>query len=153
MELITAKIIGLAEIQRALEEMPRGIARRFLRIALTRAANLWREEMARLAPRLKPESVTASRWLSIALGKSYRVPGFLAAHIGLQSRVTSDLEGEVRVGPVKKAFYALFLEFGTRKMPAQPFIRRAYEGMKEAVLAKLVELGKQIVAGDFRARS
>ena len=51
----------------------------------------------------------------------------------------------------KKAFYGRFLEFGTAKLAAQPFIRPSYESKKsvalEASKAKYLELAKEAING------
>ena len=51
----------------------------------------------------------------------------------------------------KKAFYGRFLEFGTVKMAAKPFIRPAYDTKKAAALqaskAKFLELAKEAING------
>lgn len=45
----------------------------------------------------------------------------------------------VEVYPSKDAFYAAFLEFGTTKMKADPFMSRGYENSKEDVEDLIVE--------------
>lgn len=45
----------------------------------------------------------------------------------------------VEVYPSKNAFYAAFLEFGTTKMKADPFMSRGYENSKEDVEELIVE--------------
>lgn len=45
----------------------------------------------------------------------------------------------VEVYPSKDAFYAAFLEFGTTKMKANPFMSRGYENSKEDVEELIVE--------------
>lgn len=45
----------------------------------------------------------------------------------------------VEVYPSKDAFYATFLEFGTTKMKADPFMSRGYEISKEDVEELIVE--------------
>jgi len=51
----------------------------------------------------------------------------------------------------KKAFYGRFIEFGTARSPAQPFIRPAYDSKKSAALeaskAKFLELAKGAING------
>jgi len=48
----------------------------------------------------------------------------------------TDITGYVGVFKGSKAFYVTFVEFGTSKMPARPFLRRAVFGNK----AKIVKL-------------
>jgi HK97 gp10 family phage protein len=137
--LVECEVKGLEEIQHALESVPRAIARGLLRKAMARAANIWREEMARMAPRLVTVKLARNP-------KQVRLPGDLARHIGIKVLVNSDLEGSVQVGPSKRVFWSKFLEFGTYKMSAHPFIRPAFESMKSKVLDKFVEEGKAIIS-------
>ena len=52
---------------------------------------------------------------------------------------------------VKKAFYTRFVEYGTVRSPAYPFIRPAYDAKKEAALqaakSKFLELAKGAING------
>lgn len=52
----------------------------------------------------------------------------------------------------KKAFYGRFVEFGTRKMPARPFIRPAYDSRKAVALQqskqKFIELAQEAIDGN-----
>ena len=51
----------------------------------------------------------------------------------------------------KKAFYGWFVEFGTAKTPAQPFIRPSYDAKKSAALqaskTKFLELAQKAING------
>jgi HK97 gp10 family phage protein len=60
--------------------------------------------------------------------------------------IISDVENdEINVGPDQQgtAFYGHFLEFGTSKMAAQPFLGPAYESNKEVVQEKMAEVIKR----------
>lgn len=150
--MVKVEIKGLQEIQAKLESLQHNVARRLLRNAMRTAANVWREEIIRRAPRRS---------------------GILARSITMQQTVNGELEGEIRVGYFKRAWYAIILEFGRRaskkgeKLPgittsksrkskgasysqARPFIRPAYESKKEEVLQKFVEEGKKILADEAR---
>lgn len=142
---LTVEVKGLAELQRTLQEMPRDVARKVLRTSLREAAEDLREEMATQAPR-----------------KS----GLLASHFNLRVRLTSnELAGTAHVGPEGKVYYpggdrshgvatgrhphrgglvpvvsvARFLEFGTSRMPAHPFMRQSFETLKSALVDKITE--------------
>lgn len=57
----------------------------------------------------------------------------------IQGRMTGDTEGEVAVG----VDYAIYQEYGTRTMPAHPFLTPAAEAVRpafEAAAAKLAEV-------------
>lgn len=47
--------------------------------------------------------------------------------------------GEIEVGPGKDAFYGHFLEFGTSKMSARPFIAPTFEKEKSAIERKMAD--------------
>lgn len=58
-----------------------------------------------------------------------------------------------KAGSDKDAFYGRFVEFGTSKMPAQPFLRPAFEETKtKAVEMFKTELAKKIDSAVKRAR-
>jgi len=69
----------------------------------------------------------------------------------LAEGMTAELEGvkgtkaTVRIGPDKEAFYGLFHEVGTKKMPARPFLRPALDERKaEAEKAVADELRRKL---------
>ena len=45
----------------------------------------------------------------------------------------------VEVGPGKEGYYGKFVEFGTVKMRANPFMARGYETSKERAVDKIAE--------------
>jgi HK97 gp10 family phage protein len=137
--VIETKITGLRELGEALETQPREIGRNIMRKGLKRAAGLWREEMK--------NTVRRGFHVFDAKGDRSREWGFLADHIGMKVSLRGDeLQGSIAVGPVKKGFWAMFLEFGTSKMPAFPFIRQAFETRKAAVLDKFVDTIREELA-------
>jgi HK97 gp10 family phage protein len=70
--------------------------------------------------------------------------GFLKDHIGMKVSVSVKNDtGNIKVGPVKKAFYAMFPEFGTRHQPAKPFIRPAFEGNAQSALDAFINKLKE----------
>lgn len=141
---IEFKISGLKELQDKLDRLPRQAAKECIRTGLKAGAFLWEQDM------------------------QFRVrkhTGFLAQHIAARITIRGDeLAGVAAVGPEKTDYpdrgggyrkktikgrlrnvgriaashVAAFLEFGTRKMPAQPFIRPAFEDRKQEVLDEFV---------------
>src|ERR1700685_1355397 len=114
---VTCKIEGLQALQEKLEALPTKLAKRILRPALTDAGEIIQQAMGIAAP---------------------RNTGFLTTHIDLDVVVHNDLQAEVRVGPDKAAYWALFSELGTSPHtetskdgkswtnpgePAKPFMR------------------------------
>jgi HK97 gp10 family phage protein len=151
--MVTVKINGLDQIQRALEQIPKVVADKAIRGGLRKGAESLRERIAANAPR---ES------------------GFLANHFNVKVRVMhNELAASAFVGPASKTYYpnigdrrvgvstgkhgqkggalpvasvARFMEFGTSKMAARPFIRPAFESMKEAILDTVVKSIQEAIA-------
>lgn len=59
--------------------------------------------------------------------KAPRKTGKLATSITHEVKEPTRTGVEVAIGPNTKAFYGLFQEFGTSKMPAHPFLRPAFD--------------------------
>lgn len=145
-DFVKIELTGFKDLQELLEKMPLRIARRLLRNAILDAVNVWKEEIQLRAPKLSQDKQTKSK-------KSARRAFWLSDHILAKVSVDSDLEAVARVGPAKSAFYAGWLEFGTQKMRAKPFIIPAFEAMKEVVLARFVKAGQKIVAEEAPKKS
>ena len=88
----------------------------------------------RAALRLAAQEM-AMVWIEAIVNKAPRNSGFLAEHVTyLIQYHDSGSHLELKVGPTRAAFYAIFLEFGTAFMAAQPFLRPAYEEHKDEVV-------------------
>jgi len=148
---VDVKIEGLDALSRRFDEVPPKIARAIIRRALRASGQIFRDELER---------------------EVRRRTGFLAAHIGLTVKTSRDeYAGTAAVGALKANYpletrgatlpttgrrpdraristtisadaVARFLEFGTRKMPAFPFIRRTFEGQKSAALNTFIAAAK-----------
>lgn len=103
----TVKIIGGAELQRNLDALSTRLSRQVQRQALVEAAEPIRTSMAQMAPRAPGAPDIAS---NIVIGTA-RLP-----------RQTA-----VSIGPAKGFFYGFFLEYGTVRMRAQPFMRPSFD--------------------------
>lgn len=154
MSSFTIQIEGLKELEKALKELPLEIQKRPLRSAVSAGAKEIADEAISKAPvgqtgNLKKSLYRyRSRRLS-AIGKETFLVGVrkgkgIYGNTNLNRRLN-------RVGKTYKtqgeAYYWRFLEFGTSKMPAQPFLRPAYENAKERAVQIIKErLGKAIEA-------
>lgn len=69
--------------------------------------------------------------------------GFSKRTLRLVSRINKhNKSAEALVGPVREAFYATqFVELGTARMPARPWLRPAFESSQDPVLK---EIGSQL---------
>lgn len=118
------EITGLKELDRALQELAWPAARRALRKGMRQGANVIRDEARAKAP------------LDTGLLKRQ-----------IRTRERSEQEGNMRfaVEIPRSVFYGRFIEYGTSKMPAKPFLRPAAEGKtEEAVTAMRDALSEAI---------
>jgi len=109
---------GGPELVQALRTLPESVQGRVLLEALKRAAQPVIEDAARLAPRRRAAGVAASLVIEVVRG--------------------ADGGKTIAVGPDPAHFYGIFLEFGTRHMPARPFMRPAWDAQVQKVLDQLV---------------
>ena len=117
-------IIGLQELGSKIDMFSQQVERAAIRKAANAGANVFRNEMRRLAPVRQDQR---------PMGSKQRTPGYLKKHIGRQGKATWD-GYTVAVGPMKSAFYGRFLELGTSHQGANPFIRPTFDGQKTAAI-------------------
>jgi hypothetical protein len=133
------KITGTRELQQALEVLPFQVARSMVKKSLGRAVKPWQVEMKSKVRQ------GWHVWKSTIVGRSHyggrsREFGVLSRLIGIRVRLNSDeLGGTAQVGPSKKGFWALWMEFGRRGGRKFPFIRPAFDSKKDEVLALYAE--------------
>ncbi len=90
--------------------------------------------------------------------KTYKVrlvaPGFLSRNIGSKTFISKDKTfAKAMVGPKREAFYGTaFVERGTSKMAAQPFLVPAYEANRGAVLERFKVRLKAIIEREAKKR-
>lgn len=154
----TVQIKGLRELAKALNELPDRVARNGLRVAVYAAAKVVRDEAKHKAP------IAAQ-----ALGPNQPPPGTLKRSVimkqipELSGRTRQTFFVMVRHGKKYRkqgkkgnlsqdAWYWRFVEFGTRKMNARPFLRPALEAkrheavhaMKERLALRIEEEAKKL---------
>lgn len=138
-KIVTINIAGLDKIQHELEVVPRRDANKILRTALKDGAGEILQGMHREAPK-------DSGFLDEHFGSriSLKGGGLVAgtAFIGPQGKINYPKRGTGgrggRMRTIAVASVARFLEFGTSKMPANPFMTRAFESTKESALFKII---------------
>jgi len=145
---VTVQFEGFAELAKALHELPERVARNGLRAAVNAGANVIKKEAISKAPELTG-ALKANLYQKQIREKSG--PVRQTFYVGVKNGVakyakTAANRRAGKVGVYKNAgstFYWRFIEFGTSKMPAKPFLRPAFEGQKEnavkAIGAKLDE--------------
>ena len=143
------KIEGFDELARKLRELAPAMRKRVLRNALSAGARLVRDDAKRAAPVLS---------LSGDLKAPYRKPGTVRDAIRVRSskvaRRAGDVGVYVNVKPAKSGargaksptdpFYWRFLEFGTQKMSARPYLRPAAAKLDAALEVFKTQLARWI---------
>jgi len=114
------KIEGFKELAANLRALPDALQRSVILDALTDAAEPMRARMGQLAPR-RPGAPDIADNIGISVANRIGDVG------GGRWEARSDTEHAVAVGPTKNFFYGLFLEYGTIKMAARPFMRPAFD--------------------------
>lgn len=128
----TVEVIGLKEAVRALRRLP-GVAADESQTVM----NVTAFQVSRSASSLAPRS---------ADGSHGHAPGFLASAIRWKAGRLSAV-----VGILRAAFYWRFVEYGTRKMAAQPFLRPAADSFRhdhrERLVAAMARAASRIARG------
>ena len=119
----TIALRGADELLKGLQELEPAIAKKILRSAMRQAAKPILDEAKRRVPVLTGE-----------LRKSLKIRALKRNNKGRIGVVISTEKGFFK----GETFYGAFLEFGTKKMPAKPFIRPAFEANK-ARAVRIVE--------------
>jgi HK97 gp10 family phage protein len=141
------------DLKRKLSEVPKAMRKRVLRNALAAGAREVRDVAKRNAPVLT---------LGTSLKAPYRKPGTVKQAIRVRTskadRRAGDVGVFVNVRPAKAGqrgaknpndpFYWRFLEFGTKKMPARPFLQRATSALPKALTIFQERIAKWIQETD-----
>ena len=124
MEAAKVEIRGLRELERKLKQLEASVRKAIISEALAGAAEIVREEASRRAPK---RTGTLAR--SITVGP-----------------VKVEKDGaSVDVGPSKEGWYGRFVETGTIKMAAKPYLRPAADENRERVQAEFVQAVRQAI--------
>ncbi|WP_374349164.1 HK97-gp10 family putative phage morphogenesis protein [Chitinimonas sp.] len=116
---------GLAELGRALDGLGPKIERKLMRRALRAGAVLIRNAAIARVPK---DSGAAQRSIRVVFRRGE--PGVIVVNV-----VAGDLsESNQRKFGQKSAFYVRFLEYGTARLPARPFMRPALDDRASAAV-------------------
>jgi HK97 gp10 family phage protein len=157
----TVKVRGLDQLLKNMEQLPRELSSKnggIVRSALFKATKRVRDRARQLAPK---DSGALSRGVIAVRDKNPRANGASERYmIAVRIKVTKKLKAKARRNAKGKidyrsigiAWYWRLVEFGTRGdriskktgrnsgvMPAQPFLRPAFEGEKQAALSDFKE--------------
>ena len=140
-------IAGLDTFAQALKLLPHNISRRVLRGAVAAAGKVIRDEAKARAPvhsgpvaKGHPPPGTLKR--AIALGRSNRLskPGKEVYHVFVRNSAIAGSKGKkIIAGGKFDAYYWRYVEFGTSRMAARPFLRPAFEVKKEEAIGAITE--------------
>lgn len=159
------KLSGLRESVAALRALPREIAGSNggpIRGALYAGAKVIRDEAERLAPE---DTGNLKRNIYIYRDRDPQSSGvvehyMILIRVGRRSKRAKQAYRMGRLNPRLRAlggmdaWYGIFPEFGTAKMPAHPFMRPAFEAKKmSAVSTFIVELRKGVARAAQRAKA
>ena len=138
---IDVNIDGLKELEENLLKLPEDLAKLGLGRAARKAMTLLELAIAFHAPKLTGKLKRGIKMRSKFIGDGVQ-GGTIVVSIGLQLSPKED-----------SVFYGRFLEFGTVKMPAQPFMKPEFDAHAQEVLANFgKELGEEIEKVARRAK-
>lgn len=147
----TVRIEGLAQLDRALRELPQRIANRGLRASVYAGAKVIRDEARSRAPKAaqslgpkQPPPGTLKR--SVIMKQIPELSSLTRQTFFVTVRHGKKFRKQGKKGNLSQdAWYWRFVEFGTRKMRARPFLRPALEAKRrEAVQAMKDRLSERI---------
>jgi len=139
--MMEVKITGLEEIKKALNQLPIEIQQKALRSAVSASAKVVVDEAIAKAPAGDTGNLKKSiyRYRSRSGSGTGRETYLVGVRKG--KRAYADTAKNRRLNRVGKkytvqgeAYYWRFLEFGTVKMQAKPFMRPAFEGSRSKIL-------------------
>jgi len=134
-----SRIEGLEDLARSLREMPKDVRQNALRAGMRAGAVAIQKEAKSRAPvdtgrMQKNIYVKRIRELVTELSEGW----FVGVRMG-PKRTKDKATGKVSKDYSNDAWYWRFVEFGTRHVPARPFMRPAFESAKEAAVNAIAE--------------
>lgn len=143
---IEVRVTGLDELKARLAELPDKLRRRALRNALAAGARLIRDAAKAAVPVLatptqRRNSGTVRNAITVRTSKEAKRAGDVGVYVNVKPAKGQQRGAKSPTDP----FYWRFLEFGTSKMPARPYLRPAAEAKAQAALdAFSAKLGPQL---------
>lgn len=118
---VRVEVTGFKELEHALAELPKAVAKSVLRTALKKAGQPVVDAAQSLAPRDTGK-----------LAESIEIKTSLSRRQRRRRQKAGDVEQFI--GPSTKAPHGHLVEFGTVKMAPRPFLRPAWDANKDRVL-------------------
>ncbi len=134
---------GLRELQVALKALPQGIARNVLRGSVNAGATVIRKEAQSRAPvsegpKRAGQSPAGTLKRSVYQKQVRELSSLVKQTFIVGVRKGKKYRNQGKKGNLSQdAWYARFVEFGTSKMAARPFMRPAFEAKKGAAVAAI----------------
>lgn len=126
-------VLGLDELSKKLKEMPVKLARNGLRAAVNAGAEVIRKDAMTRVPVLTGRLKKALYKKQIREKSSASQQTFF---VGVRN-------GKKYKKADKDAYYWRFLEFGTSKLPAKPFLRPAFDSKKNQAVTEIAKKLKE----------
>jgi HK97 gp10 family phage protein len=128
-------ITGLSDLEKRLSEFSDRVGKNILRGAVSAGAAVIRNEARLKAPKDTGEMV---RDIMIKRAKEIKGSGDVTYQVFVRTGKKSRLAGKKR-NVARDSFYWRFVEFGTSKMSAKPFMRPAFDTQKEKAVERIRE--------------
>lgn len=139
------RLTGFKELAEQLKELGPRVARNSLRRAASAGATIIKDEARNLAP---VDTDEMRRDIMVKRERENRDGGLMASYsVFVRSGKKSRLAGKRR-NVQRDSYYWRFVEFGTSKMAAQPFLVPAFDMRKEDAIAAI---GKSLREGIEKA--
>lgn len=153
----TVRIEGLAQLERALRELPERIAHRALRVSVYAGAKVIRDAARAQAPKAaqslghkRPSPGTLKR--SVIMKHIRELSGGGRQTFYVLVRQGRKYRNQGKRGNLSQdAWYWRFVEFGTRKMNARPFLRPALESRRREAVGAIKQRLTQRIEIEARA--
>lgn len=149
------KVEGLAQLKAALGRLPGRLGDKVVLAALRAAAQVIRKDAQARAPRLaKPDPRRKAGTVQKAITVKRSKKDKHGVYVGVKQLGQKQIAAFKTGGGGKSAnnpddpFYWIFLEFGTAKMAARPFLRPAFEANKFVALRRFEEYAKKRIAAE-----
>lgn len=129
---VSIQLTGFKELAAALRELPQRVAKNALRAAVNAGASEIKKQVRKNAPMdtgLLKKNIFQKQ-IREASG-----PYQQTFAVGVRQGRAKNKDGSKKELP----FYWRFMEFGTSKLPARPFLRPAFETKKEAAVKAIAD--------------
>lgn len=143
------EIKGLKELLAAMKELPKAVAEKQLRASIVPGAQIIRNAAQELVQR---KTGLVQRAIRIAFNKNESTEARKVYHVFVSKNVrgigkefsgsratTKKIRAAGNKEKIRDAFYWRFLEFGTAKMSAKPFMRPAFDSMAGDAVNRIKE--------------